>query len=92
MVSGHVERPELIEGAAAAPPVDRHEELIVSRDKVIMLVTLSSEQRQDEYRKVTHKWGGTYFFKNGQACSREVYEREAFGEVERLAGATRSGR
>jgi hypothetical protein len=91
MVSGQEERPVVVDDATALR-VDRNEELIVSSDKVIMVVTLTSEQRQDEYRKVTHKWGGTFFFKNGQACSKEIYEREAFAEADRLAGATPTGR
>jgi len=83
-----VERP--IQHAAErddAPDTQREEELIVERDKVVTIVRLTADGRSTEYRKVTHKWGQTFYFKNGDSCSRQIYEVEALGE--RVAGMTR---
>jgi hypothetical protein len=40
-----------------------------------------------EYRRVSHKWGGVFFFKNGESCSQTVYETEALGDRDRLVDA-----
>jgi hypothetical protein len=66
--------------------VVRDEELIVEPSRVTTVVTLSTGDRKDEYRKVVHKWGGLYYFKNGNTCTQEVYDREA--RDEQLAGAS----
>jgi len=66
--------------------VFRKEELVVEPSRVTTVVTITTGERFDEYRKVTHKWGGLYYFKNGAACSKEVFDSEA--RDEQLAGAT----
>ncbi len=32
-----------------------------------------------EYQKVTHSWGGTYYFKNGKSVSSYIWQKEAGG-------------
>ena len=71
---------------AADTEVTRQEELVVDVNKVTTVVRLESEGTIMEYRKVVHRWGGVFYFKNGDACSQLVYSSEAFGE--QLAGAT----
>lgn len=72
--------------AVEEPEVLRKEELVVEPSRVTTVVTITTGARYDEYRKVTHKWGGLYYFKNGAACSKEVFDSEA--RDEQLAGAT----
>ncbi len=69
---------------------DRNEELIVEPTKVMTVVQLTTGDVVTEYRKVIHKWGSTFYFKNGVACSQLVYEKEAMSES--LAGATPRGK
>lgn len=82
----------VVQHETPAPPaidgsdVVRDEELIVEPSRVTTVVTLSTGDRKDEYRKVVHKWGGLYYFKNGNTCTQEVYDREA--RDEQLAGAS----
>ncbi|HRH69130.1 MAG TPA: hypothetical protein PLB89_06470 [Flavobacteriales bacterium] len=66
--------------------VVRSEELLVEPSRVTAIVKVSNGDHTDEYRKVTHKFGGQYYFKNGATCTREVFEREA--SADQLAGAT----
>ncbi|MBL7937993.1 MAG: hypothetical protein JNL43_01425 [Flavobacteriales bacterium] len=66
--------------------VVRNEELLVEPSRVTAIVKVSIGDHTDEYRKVTHKFGGQYYFKNGATCTREVFEREA--SADQLAGAT----
>jgi hypothetical protein len=68
----------------------RHEELVVEPTKVMTIVRLEKGGTVTEYRKVFHKWGGTFYFRNGEACSQLVYEQEA--RPEQLAGATPRGK
>lgn len=70
--------------------VVRSEELTVESNKVTVVVTMALGDQKDEYRKTVHKWGGHYYFKNGLACSEELYERET--AAEQLAGATPRGK
>jgi len=72
--------PQYPERIAEAPL--RKEELIVEPNKVMTVIRLELGQVTTEYRKVIHKWGDTYYFKNGDACSRQIYEREALGDRE----------
>jgi hypothetical protein len=65
----------------------RNEDLIVEPNKVTTIVLLETNGVATEYRKVIHKWGTTYYFRNGQPCTQLVYEREVLTE-DRLAGAT----
>jgi len=68
----------------------RHEELIVEPTKVMTIVKVEQAGVMTEYRKVYHKWGGTFYFRNGEACSQLVFEQEA--RPEQLAGATPRGK
>lgn len=70
--------------------VVRHEELVVEPNKVVTIVKLEQGGAVTEYRKVFHKWGGTFYFKNGEPCSQLAYDTEA--RAEQLAGATPGGR
>jgi hypothetical protein len=58
-------------------PLVRHEELVVEPNKVITVVRLDNGRATTEYRKVIHKWGDVFYFKNGVTCSKLVYEKEA---------------
>ena len=68
----------------------RQEELLVEPTKVTTIVKLEKGGTVTEYRRVFHKWGGTYYFRNGEACSQLIYEQEA--RPEQLAGATPRGK
>ncbi len=73
----------------------RNEELLVETNKVTTIIRLEKRGVVTEYRKITHKWGTTYYFRDGLACSQLVYEREALAtrpEEDRLAGATPRGK
>lgn len=72
--------------AEEKPAVVSNEELVVEPSRVTAIIKVSVGDHTDEYRKVTHKFGGQYFFKNGATCTQEVYQRETLGE--QLAGAT----
>lgn len=69
---------------------DRKEELFVEPNKVTTVVQITAGDVVTEYRKVIHKWGSTFYFKNGEACTQLIYEKEAYGES--LAGATPRGK
>lgn len=72
------------------PIVNRMEDLVVDAGKVTTIVKLESEGVTTEYRRVYHKWGGTFFFKNGATCTQQVYEQEALAP--QLAGASPRGK
>jgi hypothetical protein len=59
---------------------DREEQLIEEPNKVMTVIRITTGTATTEYRKVIHKWGDTFYFKNGSTCSRTVYEQEAYGE------------
>ncbi|MEZ4806401.1 MAG: hypothetical protein R2815_02875 [Flavobacteriales bacterium] len=82
-VHGTEERPNEVR---SEPVTVRNEELIVEPTKVMAVIQLETDGVLTEFRKVTHKWGGVYYFKNGATCTQEVFEREA--QREELAGAT----
>ena len=65
-------RPELTEEVAN---VVMDQQTLVEPNRVTMIVTVRVGPEVDEYRKVTHKWGGQYYFKNGLTCTQEVYQR-----------------
>ena len=77
-------RPEPV---ADLPEVVRTEDLIVEAGKVTTVVKLEVAGRLTEYRRVFHKWGSVFYFKDGQPCTALIYESEALPQ-ERLAGAT----
>ncbi|MBL7964320.1 MAG: hypothetical protein JNM31_10820 [Flavobacteriales bacterium] len=56
---------------------DRSEELILEPGKVITVIRLVKGERETEYRRVAHKFGAVYYFRNGTPISRDVYEQEA---------------
>ena len=66
--------------------VVRNEELVVEPNRVITVVKLQRAGVVTEFRKVYHKWGGTYYFKNGAPCSQLAYDSEA--RPEQLAGTS----
>lgn len=65
---------------ADASDVSRHEELIVEPNQVITLIRLDNGHATVEYRKVVHKYGPVFYFKNGQSCTKLQYESEALAE------------
>ena len=69
------------------PEVTRHEDLIVEPNKVVTVVVLEVDSVRTEYRRVAHKWGDIFYFKDGKACSALVYQTEAMGP-DRLVSAT----
>lgn len=68
----------------------RHEELIIEPSKVMTIVRLEQGSQSTEYRKVIHKWGATYYFKNGEVCTQQIYDREAMSD--RLVDAAPRGK
>jgi flagellar biosynthesis GTPase FlhF len=68
----------------------RQEELIVEPNKVMTVVRLEQGEQLTEYKKVIHKWGATYYFKNGETCTQQIYDREAMGD--RLVDAAPRGK
>lgn len=80
-------RPEEI---AAVPEVVMDQETLVEPSRVTTIVKVTEGANTDEYRKVIHKFGGLYYFKNGTACTAEIYQRGT--QAEELAGATPRGK
>lgn len=72
------------------PIINRTEDLIVESGKVTTVVQLESNGVVTEYRRVFHKWGGTFFFKDGSACSQTEYDQVT--RQEQLAGASPRGK
>lgn len=77
-----LEQPEL--------EVSMDQQTVVEPTRVITTVTVKVGEEVDEYRKVTHKWGGQFFFKNGETCTAEIYQRGT--QADQLAGATPRGK
>ncbi|MEZ4755263.1 MAG: hypothetical protein R2817_00380 [Flavobacteriales bacterium] len=77
---------DLAANAGAAEEVVRDEELIVEPNKVTTVVKLDRGGVVTEFRKVYHKWGGTFYFKDGAPCTQLAYEQEA--RAEQLAGTS----
>lgn len=76
-VVGQEARPEV---TVYEPETFRHEELVIEPNKVTTIIELDTDGVRTQYRRVVHKWGDTYYFKNEQSISRTVYEREALGD------------
>lgn len=57
--------------------LNRKEELIVEPNQVITVIHLWTDAQKAEYKKIVHKYGAIFYFKNGQACSKELYQQEA---------------
>ena len=62
---------------AIEPKVNRKEELIVEPNQVVTVIKLWTDAQKAEYKKIVHKYGAVFYFKNGQACSKELYQQEA---------------
>lgn len=58
--------------------VSRKEELIVEPNQVITVIHLWTDAQKAEYKKIVHKYGAVFYFKNGQACTQQTYQSEAF--------------
>ncbi len=71
------QRPEVV--PVVADKV-RKEELIVEANQVVTRIELQTDAQKSEYRKVVRKYGGTFYFKNGQPCSQLIYESEALAD------------
>lgn len=67
-------------GAEAENEVLRNEELIVETNQVITVIRLETDAQKNEYRKVVHKYGAVFYFKNGGAISQVQYESEALAD------------
>lgn len=64
------------------PPVHvvRHKDVIVQPDQVITIVRVEREGMMNEYRRVSRKYSGVFYFKDGASCSQLTYEQEALAE------------
>ncbi len=60
--------------------ITRNEELIVEPNQVIVRIELANGKERTEYRKVVHKYGPTFYFKDGQSISKLIYESEALAD------------
>ena len=69
------EQPVLPEAIVA--DVVRTEDLAVEPNKVVTTIVLESVMERHEYKRIAHRWGGTFYFKDGAAITQEIYEREA---------------
>lgn len=63
-----------------AVEITRNEQLIVEPNEVITVIELDNGRTRTEYRKVVRKYGTTFYFKDGQSCSKLTYENEALAE------------
>lgn len=66
--------------------VEMDQQTLVEPSRVTTVVTVKVGDTVSEYRKVIHKWGGLFYFKNGETCTQEAYQRGT--QAEQLAGAT----
>ena len=87
---GHGEDTQPKEVTVGSSETVRNEELLVEPTKVTTVVCLETAGVKKEYRKVIHKWGATFYFKDGKACTQQIYEREALAD--QLAGAGPRGK
>lgn len=71
------EKPDL---SSPPPQVERHEELVVQPNEVITVIRLDDGKDKKEFKKVVHKYGSVFYFKNGASCSKLIYESEALAE------------
>ncbi|MEO8068464.1 MAG: hypothetical protein ABI599_12285 [Flavobacteriales bacterium] len=75
VVNNGEEAPVVVEIADAK--LNRKEELIVEPNQVITVIQLWTDAQKAEYKKIVHKYGAIFYFKNGQACSKELFQQEA---------------
>src|SRR5690606_37974971 len=57
--------------------VVRHQDVIEQPNEVVTIIKLQQGDLLTEYRRVSRKYSGVYYFKNGISCSQRVYESEA---------------
>ena len=88
MAKVNMQEEERVEEPIEQPELVRNEELLVESNRVTTVVKVTLGDHADEYRKVVHKWGAQYYFKNGIACSQLEYDSAGLGQTEDLAGAT----
>ncbi|HRO38452.1 MAG TPA: hypothetical protein PLV70_02810 [Flavobacteriales bacterium] len=60
--------------------VVRHHDLIIQPNEVVTVISVEQGESVTEYRRVARKFGGVFYFKNGQSCSQFTYENEALAE------------
>lgn len=71
-----------------SPTIDQ--QTLVEPARVTTVVRVSFGEQQTEFRKVIHKFGGIYYFKDGEPCTQQVYESGS--RTEHLAGITPRGK
>ncbi len=59
----------------------RHQALIVEPNQVITVIQVKRGAEQEEYRKVVRKYSGTFYFKNGESCTKVIFESEALADL-----------
>lgn len=57
-------------------PSGTTEETSVEGNKTIVKRVIVREGKGNEYKKVTHNWGGVFYFKNGDAVTERVWKAE----------------
>ncbi len=64
------------------PPVHviRRHDVIVQPDQVVTIVRVERDGQTNEYRRVSRKYSGVFYFKDGASCSQLIYEQEALAE------------
>ncbi|MBZ0206966.1 MAG: hypothetical protein K8H89_11625 [Flavobacteriales bacterium] len=60
--------------------VVRHHDVIVEPNEVITVIKLEKGDVTTEYRRVSRKYSGVFYFKNGTSCTQLTYENEALAE------------
>ena len=65
-----------IDSLAVQYPPGVTQEIKTSFRKSVVRRVVIVENLGDEFLKVEHEWGGTYYFKNGEAVNRRVWELE----------------
>lgn len=90
MAKVNVKNEKRVDEPTDQPEVVRNEELLVESNRVTTVIKVTMGEHADEYRKVVHKWGGQFYFKNGITCSQLQYDSVTSGQNEDLdlAGAT----
>ncbi len=60
--------------------VVRQHDVIVEPNEIVTIIKLQQGDLSTEYRRVSRKYSGVFYFKNGSSCSKLVYESEALAE------------
>ena len=66
--------PQVASAPTICYPEGRMEEVIKERLRVTRVVRLTSHGHTTEYRRVSHRYGPVYYFKNGISCGGSTYE------------------